>query len=144
MGSQKGRGGRHLAGPQMYPLHHADAILNQANPVQNQWYNVLPTSFNTRVIGISVNIIGAAETIEVRLTIDGNVYTGSQAQNVATEYEWVWLPRSTGTLLVAMTPIATAYHSFMCEGHSINVDVRKTSAGASTALQCCVSHAVRS
>lgn len=120
----------HLEPSQLYlPKQQADAVLAQATPVQNTWYTVLDTTINCRVIIISTRIVTTAETLEIRLTLDGEVYIGSIAATADQPYFPAFYGYSvTGSLLLLTTIDSSIYRSFLCEARSVKVEVRKTTA----------------
>lgn len=56
-------------------VHQPLLILNQANPVQNTWYTIMPTTLNTRVYTIRVQVDTTGEDLEVEIIADGITYS---------------------------------------------------------------------
>jgi len=113
--------------------HQADAHLAQATPVQNTWYVVLDTTRQVRAYSLQIDVATVNETLEARLTIDGNTRTGSQAAVAGTAY-FLYLNAWGGTVswdTTAKTAIMMALGFMDC--HSLKVEMRKTTAtGAGT------------
>lgn len=113
--------------------HLDDAVLNQANPVQNTWYTALDTILNGRIRTLVYGIEGADETIEVRVTIDGVTKTSSVACTDGATYT----PTHWGLTqnVFGGTSTVNNVYSWQLEGRSIKIELRKTTALASTALK---------
>lgn len=114
------------------------ATLNQAAAVQNTWYAILDTTTNVRLYYVIVQMDTLAEDIAVRITIDGQVFTGSQAAAVAgTPYYWYVRPNATS---IGAVPVNTVYPMLyqgggMLEGSSVKVECRKTTANGANNLK---------
>jgi hypothetical protein len=121
--------------------HQADSILNQAAPVQNTWYTVLDTVVNARLIGLGILIADTGETLEVRLTVDGNIIIGSGAAVAGTDYHAMVHTHATGTVLTFSS--TDAPRAFMLEGRSLKVEVRKTTAAGAGNLKACAAYETR-
>jgi len=123
------------------------AVLNQAAPVQNDWYDLLPVTRNCRVKQIHVNIEDNDETLEVRMTIDGEVMTGSNACTHSTNYPvgvHADAELMTDVLEFDTTPTHFGkYRSFLKEGKSIQIEVRKTTAAGTGNLTGIVTFGVK-
>jgi hypothetical protein len=118
--------------------------LNQAAPVQNTWYTILDTTTDVMIYDITVNVEDANETLEVRLTIDSEMYTGSIAATHSTEYEVAMrtaaITRSTYLEInggVDWEP----YNAFTVIALSVKVEVRKTTAAGAGNLTGIVNYA---
>jgi len=128
--------------------HQADAYLSQVNPVSAQWYTVLDTTANVRIIGIAARVTWAVTQptpLQVRITIDGNVITHSITNPVsATVYHAYidsWEAEATQIL---STTVYSAYRSFIYEGRSVKVEAAITWATTQpTPLVCRVKYAKR-
>lgn len=124
------------------PVHQADTILDQANPVQHTWYTILDTTPNCRLIVANVAVQVADETLEIRITVDGHVYAGSKAATAGSDYSTVW---GDGVIVSVITlqGATSQYRSygFLVEGRAIKVEVRKTTALGAGNLQGRVVHA---
>jgi hypothetical protein len=108
-----------------------DAILSQANPVQNQWYTVLDSKKECKVYAVTVLVWATGETLEVRVTIDGKVLTGSVNAS-ATTYYYVH-HQLYGSALIIDGNIFLIGHYSPLEGREVRVECRKTTnAGAGT------------
>ena len=122
----------------------APATLNQAAPVQNTWYVLLAETANCRVYDIGVNVEDANETVECRITIDGQAMTPLPAAlSHSTEY-WV------GINIAPITRVAQSkitgnepdYRGWVCEGHTVKIEVRKTTATGAGNLTGCATYGV--
>lgn len=110
--------------------YQAPATLNQANPVQNTWYLILDTTKYVRLYGISVNIEDTNETLECRVTIDGETLgIAANAATHSTNYYAKFLPGAISRVNnLYINEITFPYKAFLLEGHSVKVEVRKTTA----------------
>jgi len=119
------------------PKHQADALLSQAAPVQNTWYTILAATPNVRVYGISVKVVTTGETLEVKMTIDGQTLTASFACLADTDYIYyldLWATATSPILMSAARGILYPNGGWI-EGRSVKVEVRKTTnAGAGTLI----------
>jgi hypothetical protein len=119
----------------------ADAIIDQAIPVQNTWYTVAHV-YNAKIFGIGVQVDTTTETLAVRITVDGNVLTGVGVSCTNdTKYRATLQAYPTGTAVVITGTLLT--NSNMLEGRDVLVEVRKTSAGGTGNLKASVSYATR-
>ena len=117
--------------------HQLDATLNQAAPVQNTWYTVLDTT-NARVYSLMSLIAGIGETIEVRLTLDAQVYIGSQAQVANQYYPW-YIYGAFAALINAGPGAAIRINQYtFVEGKIVRIEVRKTTAAGAGNLQATI------
>lgn len=123
------------------PEHQQDALLNQAAPVQNTWYTVLDTTELCRLISACVEVQTTGETLEMRITIDNDIYTGSIAAVAGSHYLAYLFLYSTGAILTLATTANIAWKAFLLEGRSIKVEVRKTTAAGAGNLRACVVYA---
>jgi len=121
--------------------HQADATLSQANPEQNTWYTLLDTTLNALIYAISVRVATTDETIAVRITVDGQVYTGSTAQTKDTWYYWYIRVRD-GTMEASSLTVGVAYIGPL-EGRSVKIEVRKTTAAGTGTITGRVIYAKR-
>lgn len=128
-GSRVSTSGSGLVG-RMPPTHQADAVLAQAAPVQNTYYPILNTTSNCRVLAIFGMVADTGETLQLRLTIDGQVIENTAAAVPANTYfEAVHFVGG----VIEWTTIDTGarYRAFLIEGKSVKVEIRKTTiAGA--------------
>ena len=77
----------------------------------------------------------ANETIEVRLTIDGTVFTTDGSAVVVGTEQKVWFHPYTGLQLNAT--LSSYYRSFLLEyRHSLKIEARKTTAAGASNLVC--------
>lgn len=124
------------------PSFQADAILNQAAPVQNTWYTILDTTINAILHGVTFAIITTDETLEVKITIDGNSYTASQAATASTTYQAYFAADYTGKYLTTVadtiSPILWRKIGISCR--SLKVEIRKTTATGAGNLRAAVTY----
>ena len=118
------------------PKHQPDGTLDQANPIQNTWYTVLDTKRNVGLYGIGTKVLVADETLEVRITIDGQTLTGSVSATTDTWY--VWHINLTAGGLQSETTLDKWKNAGLedcLSGRSVKVEVRKTTALGAGNLQ---------
>jgi len=128
------------------PVHQADAVLNQANPVSGTKYTVLNTTQNVRIIGISTDItwtVTQPTPLEVHLTIDGQALKFTVDDPVSgTNYFARINSASAPTLGSLVTTDQTEDKVFLLEGRSVKVEVEITWATTQpTPLNCRVIYA---
>ena len=109
------------------------AVLNQAAPVQNQWYDILLTTAYVRVYLIAVNVEDVNETLECQVIIDGETIDSTPfAATESTDYNVYLSPdainRSALLLMGTLPGVEERRPAFVVEGHSVRVRVRKTTA----------------
>jgi len=114
------------------PRHQPDADLAQANPVQNQWYTVLPETRNCRLIACMIGVATTAETLEIEWVVDGVTYVEENSCTANTFYEVV-INHAGGFLFVSVIADMDK-KAFQIEGRSIRVRVRKTTAAGTGTL----------
>jgi len=120
----------------------ADAALTQASPEQNKWYTVLDTTANVRLYSVNLAVEDTAETLAVRITIDGRTLTGTQAATAGTWYYAYSLVSSAEALSYTSSIVMAMYYAPL-EGRSVKVEVRKTTANGTGNLLCRVKYAKR-
>lgn len=125
----------------MYLDHDSD-VVNEAPPVLNQWYTAFD-ALDVRLIWCrarQTNVETAAKDINVRWTIDGNVYFVNTTMDNNTWYYVFRYPNAStgGTLgLATGTPIENAGYHVDKRGQSFKVEVRIVSAlGTNQTLEC--------
>jgi hypothetical protein len=117
--------------PPLFFEMQTPAVLNQAAPVQNQWYQLLPATANCRLYRVAINIEDVDETIAARVIVDGETFTGAIGATHSTIYFVYQYPNAiTRVMQINYNSSATysGYASPLFEGHSVAVDVRKTTA----------------
>jgi len=128
----------------LFPIpfqHQPDIVLSQANPVQNQWYTLLPTTPNVRIYWIYLSVAATGETLDVRLIIDGVTYTiGGFAATAGTVY-LIYLG-AYGILYYSTSTVMAAYYAPL-DGRSVSIEVRKTTAAGSGTITARVVYAKR-
>jgi len=117
------------------------AELNQASPVQNQWYTVLDTT-NALLLQMAVMIYTTSETLEIKITLDGEVSTTSLAATNDTVYGFAYRVHPEVTQPVFQAGLD--YTQFVLIPTRIfKVEVRKTTANGTGRLRSRVVYAKR-
>ena len=119
------------------PFLMAPAILDQAAPNQNQWYDIMTEEENIRIIHIIMQVGTANETLECEVIADGVTYTMAALAAVAGTNYVVRLrtrARLADDEFEGAVDNAAFSHAFLLEGrHAVTVRLRKTTAlGAGT------------
>ena len=105
------------------------AVLNQPAPVQNTWYPILDTTANVLLYYISVNVEDANETLELRITIDGQVITGNIAATHSRTYGVRFFPNAIDRSITCDLAVNVHVNLVrLLDGRSVRVEVRKTTA----------------
>lgn len=65
----------------------ADALIDQAAPVQNTWYTLLGAYKNVRLIAVKVQVATTGETLQIQIIADGLTQVGEVAAVADTGYE---------------------------------------------------------
>lgn len=121
---------------------HDSDVVNETPPVQNTWYEVFH-AYDVRLLICAieqVNDEAAAKDVEVRWTIDGNVYFDVVPLADST-LNWVYrnrLPSAGGTTgLAVAASFVNAVRYTDKRGHDFQVEVRTTSVpGTNQVLTC--------
>lgn len=128
--------------PVTVPTKYVPAMQSDATysgvAVQNIWNPVLAATKNVRLINILFSMAVANEDLEVRIIVDGITYTVSQTAVAGTIYQidrWGATTTANG-LYASTTTSGQTYISFLIEGRSVSVDIRKTSANGANTLSC--------
>lgn len=116
--------------------HQADAVLNQAAPVQNTWYTVLAATEDVRVVACSIRVETANETLEVEMVIDGVTYIANQLAVAATTYTMGISGNPVSDTLNSSLTAVDIYRAFLIEGQNIRLRIRKTTALGAGNLKC--------
>ena len=134
--------GGHVAQVKYHYQDHDTDVVNQAPPVQNTWYTVFDAS-DVRLLWCVIqqtNDETAAKDLEVRWTIDGNVYLVALSLDALTE-AYIFRshePSTAGT--DGLTDSADPRNgTFYCDkrGKAFKVEVRITSVvGTNQTLTC--------
>jgi len=132
--------------PYLPPVHQPDAVISQDDPVSAQYYTVLDTTPNVRIISMAATITWDTTQptpLEVRITIDGNVITHAIANPVSGTRYRAMVEEGTSETLQTLTVTAyTPNRAFLYEGRSIKVEARITWATTQpTPLFCRVKYA---
>ena len=117
------------------------AKIDKAAPTQNIWYPVLETTGNVRILAANMVVQTADETIQMKITIDGEEITGGVAATAATDYG---ISRDCtyagGNYLSVDAARFNKYQPYIIEGRIVKVEVRKTTALGAGNLQAIVSY----
>ena len=127
------------------PEYQAPATLNQAAPVTDTWYVILDTTENGVIYQVSVNVEDANEDLEVRITIDGEVLThsGWTANHSTTYYIYLFADAiNRSDRLYHSTDFRLILYHAPLGGHSVKVEVRKTTATGAGNLMGIVEYGV--
>ena len=113
----------------MQPQMQTPTALSQAAPVQNTYYDILPTTMNALIGQVSFQVATTGETLQVRVIVDGQTLTASQAVVAGTPY-CVYLNLA-GTLTITST--ATNFNGgttnvSLIPARSIRISVEKITA----------------
>lgn len=117
----------YFVAPKYVPKLASLASLSQAAPVQNTWYTVLDTVRNVEVNVVRFYVATTGEDLEVRATIDGVEYVGSQTAVAGTNY-CVYVNTSSNTLIVVASTTQQLAVNSPCKARSFKLEIRKTSA----------------
>jgi hypothetical protein len=124
--------------------HQPDATLSKENPDQNQWYTVLDSKKNCRIYAVTVLVWTTNETLEVRITIDGQVLVGSvEATHTTYYYVHHKLYAAATSALAIDGNVFLLGHYAPIEGREVKVEVRKTTNSGSGTLDARVTYAKR-
>ena len=123
--------------PPAFWKRQPDAVLNQPIPVQNAWYTVLDSKRPARIYCLAITVLVTDETLELRITVDGQVITGSIGVT-AGQNNYAYIYTSATLTAIAFTTTPPQHRSFQTEGHSVKVEVRKTTAAGAGNLQAAV------
>jgi len=122
-------------------IHQTDATLDQAAPAQNTWYTVLNTTINCRIISIAIKVADTGETLEIQLTVDGQVLTVSQAAVANTWYNL--LLDANNSSIYLSTADYMRQRAFLLEARSVKFEVRKTTAAGAGTISSRIMYAKR-
>ena len=110
----------------------ATEIFNQANPTQNLWYTVLNLTQPGTLKHLAFIVATTNETLEVRITTDGNARLTQRAATAGTYYYIIANPASVALDSNTTTVSTTQGRSFLRKFlYQCLIEVRKTTiAGA--------------
>ena len=129
-------------------VYQAPAVLNQAAPVNGTYYQIMAPTADVRVYQIHVNVEDANETLQVRITLDGEVLVSDQlAATHSTSYGVdMHSDAITRTDGLEFDPVPThfgKYRSYLVEGALVEVEVRKVTALGAGNLTGIVTYGVK-
>jgi len=107
--------------------HQADATLDQASPVSGTKYEVLATTKNVRIIGISAVCTWTVQPdpLEVHVTIDGQLLSFHFTDPVSTTPYFAYLDANRTAINQAMDS-SVGKEAFLLEGRSVKVEAEIT------------------
>lgn len=118
------------------PEMQEEVTLNQAAPVQNTYYTILDTTENCRVYSCVVRVDTTGENLQVRVTVDGQVFTSpSTGVGANTDFMVALGPTTTAGQAYKIMTAATNWGAFIIEGRSVKIEVRKTTAAGAGNLK---------
>ena len=110
----------------------APLAFSQAGAVQNTWYTALDT-INVRIYAGYLLCTVANETLEIRLTLDGQApVTTSQAAVAGTPYYFNF---GTANDLALTSVWLSVVKAFLVEARHLKIEVRKTTNTGASAIQ---------
>ncbi len=113
-----------------------DAVLVQANPVQNQWYTVLDTKANVRLFSIVALVWTTGETLEIKITTKNRTITGA-VDAAHTTYYWAFIRMYGDGLDIAASPTKQLVgYQAPLDDPIVKVEIRKTTAAGTGTLEC--------
>jgi hypothetical protein len=119
------------------PTHQPDAIVGAAS-AQNVWQTLIEYKGPMRLYIVDISMAVLAETVEVEITVDGQVYDGTQAAAAGTVYAIYTsaLSVAAGNLAFSPTDALTcvAASTKFIEATSIRIRFRKTTANGANTL----------
>lgn len=118
------------------------ALLEQANPVQNTWYEVLNITTYAKIYYIGYTVADTNETLEIELTINGKTETLTQAAIAGTVYKFFY-GQSSVQLDHFVSATGTIGYMLNLEGRGILIRIRKTTAAGNGILSCAVKYQER-
>jgi len=126
--------------------YQTPATLNQPNPTQNLWYDLLPETENVRVYAIGVNIEDANEDVECQILVDGGTLGAVGATLTHSTIYYVYLrpepiSRVVDVHLLADPEIVRHGRAYLIEGLTVQIQVRKITALGAGNLTGVVSYA---
>jgi hypothetical protein len=124
------------------PERKPNLLLDQAAPVQNTWYTILPSKSNVRIHAIAVEVEVSNESLETRITIDSNVLTDSLGATAGTTYYMERTISQTSSTLRMNSTNNTISSPFLVEGRNIKIEVRKTTNNGAGNLKGCVEYSL--
>ena len=124
--------------------HQPDAVLVQAAAVQNTWYTILNTTKNCRLIGVTIQMETANETIAVRITANNVSLTDDIVATAGTPYAAnIQHNNVVGDSIILASGAVDAYFgAFIIEG-TVKVEMRKTTAAGANVLKGRVMYATK-
>jgi hypothetical protein len=109
--------------------------------VKDTWYTVLDTKKNAKIYAVTVLVWTESETLQVRVTIDGQVLRG-EVEATHTTYYYVHHNLYGGALTIDANLFLLG-HFTPLEGREVKVEVRKTTEAGSGTLDARVVYAKR-
>lgn len=123
-------------------VHQTEEAGTQAAPVQNTYYTILDAVMNCKLISVNVSVADTGETLQLRVTVDGNAYV-SAAVAVGADADFMaeHAPVITALQKFTLTAVAVTNIPFLEEGRTVKVELRKTTAAGAGTLSWRVRYA---
>lgn len=108
----------------------APITVTQIGAVQNTWYTLLPTTLNARIYTADFTITDTAESLEFRITIDGQIISWTEVTcNVGETWSLgLKFDATHNGLTATKNGNWQAMRAYLIEGRSIKIEMRKTTA----------------
>ncbi len=106
------------------------AILTQAAPVQNTYYALLNAAKNARVYEVVIRVATTDEDLALKSTIDGiaSADPTAFAPGISIDCYPGWGSKPTAWRCKLSSSIHHEDYAFFCEGKSVTLEIRKTTA----------------
>ena len=122
------------SGSAWFPTYSVSSLA-QAAAVQNTWYTLLNTTADCYVYSVAIMMSTVQETLEVRYTIDGSVYTIAAGVVCAADTWFVGgVNVSTGLPYFEAAGNRVNWIRYDFCGRSVKVEVRKTTVAGANVL----------
>ena len=139
-------GADYKPGPAMFQ-YQPIALLNRAGAtvVQNTYYTVLET-WNARIYGIGAAIATVAESLQLRVTVDGIVIDGAVVACAfgAAYFAYIFENAVAQNEYISLSNVDQyrGYRAFLLEGRHILIEIQKTTANGAGNLQAAVTYGI--
>lgn len=118
------------------PEQQPDITFQQLLPVMNTWYTILDTTM-ARIMAFVFRVTAVGETLQLRITIDGQVYIGTRAAAAGTGY-WAIVDVVAFIAAVYTSGAILVHRSMVAEGRAVKLEMRKTTAAGAGNLEAVV------
>lgn len=117
------------------------AVLLQAAPIQNQWYPILAATQNVTLHALVIGIAAVGETLELQMTVDGEIIPGTVAAAAGAQY-WVSIQPSIFGDEARFAAAWAGVFPILLTGRVFEILVRKTTAAGAGNLQGCATYMI--